>query len=643
AVRILFMASLVASPGPWEPLLLARLEIDGSPRFRPAPQTPRASHRTSARWTGVAWSLAAACAGRCAGHRAVVRRSGAVEVPEQTRSTGTTAAEARRAAARRSFREVATSTPVEREETWHLPADAPKALQALRGTYYLNGLASCDQGGRLVHPFEAHGFLRSFQFHGDGSITYRGRFVETTCSSMERAAGRPLFRGVFSNVVDFDLPLGLLNAFSPRTRETANLTCRRWPPRAPRGVGGPPCSAVLVASGDNDTPMALDPTTLETLGPAPFPGLSDEKWLAHTRYDAPRHRLVYASSTYVSDAEDFLGTKLVFHEYNEEGQLVGERTHQTSFMVVHDWILTENYYVVPKNPARFHPPGLFAFLSGVAQGTEVFRMAEDEACAFLLIPRAGMTGEVKEIPLDRFFNIFHMGPTYEEEKLMVVHFVAFDRYRFGGEMGFDVVEQDFDPIGWSASATNPPPRLHRLQLDLEGNQMLERTQVPLRDKLRGGQDVPVDMPTFHPLRDGLKARYCYFSGAWRPEGWFPFRSLLKADLQSGEVTNWDAGDGCLVSEPLFLPNSPGATEWLGEEQEDDGWLASVVHDGDAERCRLVLLDARRVQEGPVVTLDMGPLSPWGRWANRFAGAMGPVMSADFCSLGQSGEDDSLHR
>lgn len=48
-----------------------------------------------------------------------------------------------------------------------------------------------------------------------------------------------------------------------------------------------------------------------------------------------------------------------------------------------------------------------------------------------------------------------------------------------------------------------------------------------------------------PLPTGLlrQARYCYFSGAWRPEGWFPFRSLLKADLGSGTVTNWDAGDG----------------------------------------------------------------------------------------------------
>lgn len=48
-------------------------------------------------------------------------------------------AERRRADVRRSFREVAVSMPEEREELWQLPADAPEALKALRGTYYLNG------------------------------------------------------------------------------------------------------------------------------------------------------------------------------------------------------------------------------------------------------------------------------------------------------------------------------------------------------------------------------------------------------------------------------------------------------------------------------------------------------------------------
>ena len=71
--------------------------------------------------------------------------------------------------------------------------------------------------------------------------------------------------------------------------------------------------------------------------------------------------------------------------------------------------------------------------------------------------------------------------------------------------------------------------------------------------------MPVDMPTFHPLRDGQQARYCYFSGAWRPEGWFPFRSLLKVDLESHVVSNWDAGDGRLMPR-LFL--AKGKAWWL---------------------------------------------------------------------------------
>ena len=29
---------------------------------------------------------------------------------------------------------------------------------------------------------------------------------------------------------------------------------------------------------------------------------------------------------------------------------------------------------------------------------------------------------------------------------------------------------------------------------------------------------------------------------------------------------------CIVSEPLFLPSSPGGTEWLGQSSEDDGWV-----------------------------------------------------------------------
>lgn len=41
-----------------------------------------------------------------------------------------------------------------------------------------------------------------------------------------------------------------------------------------------------------------------------------------------------------------------------------------------------------------------------------------------------------------------------------------------------------------------------------------------------------------------------------------------------------------------------------------------MHDGDSKRCHLVLLDAQKMEEGPVAVLDAGPLSPWGRLTYR---------------------------
>ena len=65
--------------------------------------------------------------------------------------------------------------------------------------------------------------------------------------------------------------------------------------------------------------------------------------------------------------------------------------------------------MVPKNPARFHAPGLVAYLSGLAQGTEVFRMAEDTTCSLLLIPRPGVRRQLLEVPLDRHPARFESG------------------------------------------------------------------------------------------------------------------------------------------------------------------------------------------------------------------------------------------
>ena len=60
----------------------------------------------------------------------------------------------------------------------------------------------------------------------------------------------------------------------------------------------------------------------------------------------------------------------------------------------------------------------------------------------------------------------------------------------------------------------------------------------------------------------------------------------------------------------------GGTEWLGEASEDAGFLFSVVHNAIGDRSELAVLDARDVGAGPILSIDLGPLTPWsvhGHW------------------------------
>lgn len=118
-------------------------------------------------------------------------------------------------------------------------------------------------------------------------------------------------------------------------------------------------------------------------------------------------------------------------------------------------------------------------------------------------------------------------------------------------------------------------------------------------------DIPIDMPTF--AQDAKKCRYCYFVGASRPEGWFPFRSIVKFDFETEEACNWDAGDHQVTSEAMYIPRS---------EKEDDGFVVSIVHNSDTKTCRLVVWDSPTFESGPIASVALGDLVPWcvhGSW------------------------------
>jgi len=550
---------------------------------------------------------------------------------------------------------------------------------SIKGTYFINGLSSCRIGDRLVHPFEAHGYIKSLVLDGKGNLEYNGNIVQTPLNSKERMQNRMLHRGVMSTITDNDSLWGSLqNAFSPTDRDTANLTADIWPPphkknniknNNDKNNNNNKLDPLLIVCTDNGEPYALDPSTLQTKGRLSevVPKLStlfppnETKCLAHTRYDPHKNTFVMCKMNMLipGQGQNFKGNvQLQFVEFDDNFDILSTTTHTTDrFMVLHDWALSQHYYVVPQNPAVLNWENIAKFTMGTTVGTDVFSMEEDCNSAFLLIPRPSPSNNndddfqnktknqkqnkhhhnpnVLKVPCDTFFNCFHFGPVFETKDTneLIINACVFDSYTFGGEMGFDGVTQQFDPIRWGSvpgDGLAPPPQLDQYVLNMKrtthdrnhDNDMNDNDDVDdnhnnsfspsIKSKTRVPV-IPVDMPTF--LSDATPCQYSYFLGASRPEGWFPFRQIVKLNLTTHQSFVYDAGDHQVVSEPMFLPrptpssssSSTGADE---QRDEDDGFVISIVHDARDHIAKLVIWDSPTFENGPIAECTLGDLIPW---------------------------------
>jgi carotenoid cleavage dioxygenase len=80
-------------------------------------------------------------------------------------------------------------------------------------------------------------------------------------------------------------------------------------------------------------------------------------------------------------------------------------------------------------------------------------------------------------------------------------------------------------------------------------------------------------------------------------GWFLFTGYVKTDLQTGESWEYNLGPGQYASETPFAPRA-GATS------EDDGYLISFIIDENTGGSQCVILDARRIQDGPICRIAL---------------------------------------
>lgn len=446
---------------------------------------------------------------------------------------------------------------------------------ALRGGRLLsNGPGWTHIGGRLAHPFDGHGYVRAFEFQADGSLRLRARFVQTPAYRSEASAQRITHRGLGTNVGDHFWQ-NLFLRTGPRN--VANTTIVRWNGR-------------LLAGWEGGAPYALDADSLETRGEETFGGaLSGQATLAHVKHDAARGRLVSCSVAMGPT------TTLTFREFDAAGRLVHTRVAKMpSTMFAHDFALTPQWYVLASNPLTLRWGTLAKSMLGGATLLDAIASDARAPGAVYLVPRTE-EAPLRTVSLPGRAFVVHYGNAFERDGAVHLDACLFHDFTFGAEFGFQGPHAPLDP---------------RLP-DGRAPQRLFRIEVPAGATIgRWRQLAPhgVDFPRVHPDHEGQPTPVLF--GATRADPRFsdPFDTVLRVDLADLErpAQVWTPGGGAFVGEPVFVP-SP--------ERDADGHVLVVVSDGAAGRSTLVVLDAARLDAGPLAQVPL-PLLPYafhGAW------------------------------
>jgi len=436
----------------------------------------------------------------------------------------------------------------------------------LNGLYVRNGPNRRFEAPGRYHWFDGDGMLHAVRFER-GRVEYRNRWVMTDGLHEEVAAGQALWQGIK------DPPRRRQpgSAVTAPMKNTSNTDVKYF---------GGSLISMWYLGGDV---YRCDPHDLRTLGKlGTDPRLVGVPISAHSRVDERTGELMFfaygSTPPYmwygVLDRHGALQTLMPV-------PLPGPR-------LPHDMAITPHYSVL-------HDLPLFQDADALAAGRHKLKFHADMPARFGVVPRHGSSGQIRWFEAEPTY-LYHVSNAWEEDD---------------GRGGTEIV------------MTGTPFRIPR---DAQGR--LDADAVPRltanlvhdfsfhewRFNLRTGQTrervlddiVNSEFPVINSWLQGHKTRYSWHTlmgPAYRPEE--PrFCGIVRYDLLRGNCTSYHEGPNRWWSEAPFAPRD-------GSQTEDDGYLVGFVWDGDAQKSKVVVLDAADIAAGPLCRITLPQRVPNG--------------------------------
>ncbi len=414
----------------------------------------------------------------------------------------------------------------------------------MAGTLYRNGPAWTERNGfRYDHWFDGDGMVHGWHFNGDGTLSHRARMVATPKFTREQKAGRFLYPAAGTRVPDMQMV---------RNNDDANAA----------NTSVVMINGRLFALCEAGSAFEVDPDDLQTLGPVTW-----RQDLATVPFSA--HPLVERDGTLWNFGSLSLmgGTGLLVWKIGVDGQLRSASIVETPFMgYLHAFAMTDDHLVFMLMPFNYKAKGEAFF--------ERLQFTPDQPCRIAVIPKAAPdTARWFEAP---FAAAYHFGDAYERNGRIVMRTVRHDDINRARSPMHEAMAGD------AAHAVNSDATLMELHLELRtGKAHWEDTGIhgiefPLFDirstRTRGAR-------LYAPLMQGdTSAPY--------------FNAVAGFDVERNRRQVWRYGRDILAEEHVFVPRP-------GSQRADDGWLVGTLLDSATQRSGIAVLDAGRIEDGPV--------------------------------------------
>ena len=401
------------------------------------------------------------------------------------------------------------------------------------------------------HTFDGDGMIHAIEF-ARGNARYRNRFIQNEGFQLEQEQGDWMYKGMNSlmDPTPARIPEG-----APSAKNLANTAFAYH-------------NNTLYALHEPSQPTVIELPQLDTQGPTDFGGKLAHPFTAHPKIDKK-------SGEMMAYGYSFQAPFVTYSVIDKTGDLV----HTTPITIprsifMHDFAATERYSLFLDFPITLD-------ISRAISGGPAVDFEPQYGARIGVMPRYGTDADVQwfEVATGVVIHTANAWDDGDEIVLQASRSTTADIAGAGTSEGNNLQENQ--------------GRLHEWRINLKTGVAAER---PL-------SATPCDFPRVNDNYACQKTRYVY-AGIFNTERAFTFDGILKYDDETGITTEFYYGPHRHGGEAVFAPK-------LGSSEEDDGYLVCFIHDEAKNRSECLIVDAKKLEAGPVASLILPFRVPYG--------------------------------